>query len=176
MLLAFWFSLFASKTSWVQQLNSVILSQKWQLRKVPDSYSSCLIQFREFHSLPQNSFPLFRDEGKHFPRYSLRREPRLAPRAVPSYSKLSSGISVYFGALNDSVSPGLEFMSTLLLVMPGALSSGLHVENFKEGEGRAFLNLGKESEHILLISGSGETLCLEGLWPVGIDGLCLLSK
>lgn len=67
-------------------------------------------------------------------------------------------------------------MSPLRLVMPGALSCGLHAENFKQREGRGFLNLGKESKHILLIAGFVEALCLEALWPVGIDAFCLLSK
>lgn len=67
-------------------------------------------------------------------------------------------------------------MSPLCLIVPGALSCGLHAENPKQREGRGSLNLGKESKHILLIAGFAEALCLEALWPVGIDALCLLSK
>lgn len=67
-------------------------------------------------------------------------------------------------------------MSPLCLIMPGALSCGLHTENFEQREGRGSLDLGKESKHFLLISGFVEALCLEALWPVGIDAFCLLSK
>lgn len=54
-------------------------------------------------------------------------------------------------------------MSPLCLIVPGALSCGLHAENPKQREGRGSLNLGKESKHILLIAGFAEALCLEAL-------------
>lgn len=109
-----WLSLLLSETSWVQQLNSGRLSQKSQLRKVPivttlvqltPLYSESLIRF------PRTCFPCLETRANT----SQVTEPRLTSLALPSLSELCSGISVYFGALSDSL-----FLRDLYLCHPCA--------------------------------------------------------
>lgn len=105
--------LLLSETSWVQQLNSWKTFPEKSTKESPDSYNSCPtpLYSESLICFPRTCFPCLETRANT----SQVTEPRLMSLALPSLSELGSGISVYFGALSDSL-----FLRDLYLCHPCA--------------------------------------------------------